>query len=76
MADSLADGAAADATLASVIEYPLAVSSTDFLDQTMAALESAEGAIPVIDRSTDTLAGWLSHQRVLTALYQSPAPAG
>jgi CIC family chloride channel protein len=67
--DALADGDHDDATVASVVEMPAAVTVTDRLDQTLDALETARGAIAVLDADGRNVVGWLTHQRVLLALH-------
>jgi CIC family chloride channel protein len=69
VADTLADGEHDLATVASVVELPTAVSVSDHLVDALVALESTPGAIPVLDDEHANLAGWLSHQRVLSVLH-------
>ncbi len=71
VADTLADGQHDHATIATVVEYPTPVRSTDHVDDSLDALESASGAVPVLDESHTNLVGWLSHQRVLVAVYDA-----
>ncbi len=76
VADTMADGDHDGADVASVVEWPDHATITDHVSDTLPALESATGAIPVIDPGTSALVGWLSHQRVLAALRSStPDPA-
>jgi CIC family chloride channel protein len=68
-ADALADGRHDAVTVASIIEQSQAVRGDSNLDASLDALESAAGtAIPVLDDSGRQVLGWLSHQRVLSAL--------
>jgi CIC family chloride channel protein len=58
----------------SVVELPETVTCTSTLDQTLNVLDaSLTAAIPVLDDDRTQLVGWLTHQRVLSALHQVPA---
>jgi CIC family chloride channel protein len=61
-------------TLASVVEYPTCVAADQSLDDTLDALATADGPIPVLDPDRSQLLGWLTHQQVLRAL--QPRRAG
>ena len=77
VADALADGDHDDATVATVVEMPAAVTVTDRLEHTLNALETARGAIAVLDATHHNVVGWLTHQQVLLALHpprSSPPP--
>jgi hypothetical protein len=52
----------------SIVEMIDAVGAEVRLSDALDALESARGAIPVLDPGRTTLVGWLTHQRVLSAL--------
>ncbi|HEY5456201.1 MAG TPA: chloride channel protein [Acidothermaceae bacterium] len=74
--DALADGDHDDATVATVVEMPAAVTVTDRLEQTLNALETAHSAIAVLDADHHNVVGWLTHQQVLLALHPTrPTPA-
>ncbi|HEY2174055.1 MAG TPA: chloride channel protein [Mycobacteriales bacterium] len=74
VADTLADGDHDTATVGSVVELPETVTCTSTLDQTLNVLDaSLTAAIPVLDDDRTQLVGWLTHQRVLSALHQVPA---
>jgi CIC family chloride channel protein len=59
-------------TLASVVEYPASVTADQPLDDTLDALATADGPIPVLDPDRTQLVGWLTHQQVLRALAPPP----
>ena len=71
VADTLADGDHDEALIATVVEYPTPVRASDLVDHTLDALESAQAAVPVLDDGHTRLIGWLSHQRVLLAVYSA-----
>jgi CIC family chloride channel protein len=56
-------------TVATVVEMPAAVTVSDRLEQTLVALETARGAVAVLDVDHHNVVGWLTHQRVLLALH-------
>jgi CIC family chloride channel protein len=69
VADALADGEHDHAVVASVIERPPSLQTTQTLDDALDALDSAGiTALPVLDPAGGNLVGWLTHQHVLTAL--------
>jgi CIC family chloride channel protein len=73
VADTVADGEHDTTTVGSVLEQVAAVRVGQRLDDTLPVLDtSTSAAIPVLDRSGDQLVGWLTHQRVLTALHSGP----
>jgi CIC family chloride channel protein len=78
VADILADGDHDAATLRTAIQQPVSVRADAPLDTTLDALErSATPALPVLDSEGGAVIGWLTHQRVLTALRRglpSPTP--
>lgn len=67
LADALADGEHDQAKIASLTEMPATVAESDLLENTLDALETAYGAVPVLDTARTHLVGWLTHQRVLAA---------
>ncbi len=71
VADALADGEHNDAQVRTVIEYRTPVRITDHVDDSLGALESAQAAVSVLDEGQTRLVGWLSHQRVLVAVYDA-----
>ncbi|WP_354531536.1 chloride channel protein [Nakamurella sp. UYEF19] len=74
-ADALADGRHDQAPVAGFVEQSPSVRADTTLDASLDALETAEGtAIPVLDESGRQVLGWLSHQRVLSALSTSRQP--
>lgn len=68
VADALSDGEHDNASVASIVELPDAVRTTDHLADALDALESTPGAIPDLGQDRANLVGWLSHQQVLMAL--------
>jgi CIC family chloride channel protein len=75
VADALADGEHDDASVASVLESSgTAVSVGDSLATTLPALDMSHSAIPVLDEAHRSVVGWLSHQRVLSAVTRHPEP--
>jgi CIC family chloride channel protein len=52
------------------------VTVTDRLEESLDALETARGAVAVLDSDHHHVVGWLTHQRVLLALHppRSAAP--
>ena len=76
-ADALADGRHDQAPVGDIVEQSPSVRADTTLDASLDALETAEGtAIPVLDESGRRVLGWLSHQRVLSALSTSRPPNG
>jgi CIC family chloride channel protein len=73
LADILAGPGHETDTVASIVEYPSAVTAADPLQHTLDVLATADGPVPVLDREHTQLVGWLSHQDVLRALNTSPA---
>jgi len=72
VADALADGEHDNTPVASIVELPQTVLLGDRLDETLDALDAARTAIPVLDREHANVVGWLTHQRVLSALHRLP----
>jgi CIC family chloride channel protein len=68
VAETLADGDHDQSSVLSIVEMIDAVGAEVRLSDALDALESARGAIPVLDPGRTTLVGWLTHQRVLSAL--------
>ena len=66
--DALAEGDDDQTTVAELCELPPSVQVSDRLDSTLAELETARGPVAVLDNDRQALVGWLTHQRVLTAL--------
>jgi CIC family chloride channel protein len=75
VADALAAPGHDRDTVASVVEYPPAVSEDDRLEHTLDALATADGPVPVLDPGRGELVGWLNHQHVLRALQAQPTNA-
>ena len=76
VADTLADGEHDTTTVGHVVELVTPVHVGQHLDATLPALDSsASAAIPVLDPTGANLVGWLTHQRVLSALRSSPGPS-
>jgi CIC family chloride channel protein len=73
VADTLAAPGHETDTVASIVEYPPAVTTTDPLQHSLDVLATADGPVPVLDRDHARLVGWLSHQDVLRALNTPPA---
>ncbi len=68
-AETLADGAHADATVRSITHLPAPVTAATDLSTALDALVSSEGAgLPVLDDDRAHLTGWITHQAVLHAL--------
>ena len=67
LADALSDGQHDAQPVGSLVENPDAVVADATLASTLDALETAYGAVPVLDPSRSHLVGWLTHQRVLAA---------
>lgn len=67
LADALADGEHDEAKIASLTEMPATVAESDLLENTLDVLETAHGAVPVLDAARTHLVDWLTHQRVLAA---------
>ena len=68
-ADALADGHHDLAPVTSIVERSRPVQVASTLEASMDDLDQAAGsAVPVLDDTGSTVLGWLSHQRVLTAL--------
>jgi chloride channel protein, CIC family len=64
-----ADGQHDQTTIDTVLERPHPVHTDTHLEDALDALESATGgAVPVLNRDDNSLVGWLTHQRVLSAL--------
>jgi CIC family chloride channel protein len=68
VAETLADGNHDESSVLLIVEMIDSVGSEMQLGDALDALESARGAIPVLDPERTTLVGWLTHQRVLSAL--------
>jgi CIC family chloride channel protein len=68
VADALADGTSDDQSIATLTELPDTVSVNDKLEHALDTLENAGEALPVLDADHANLVGWLTHQRVLTAV--------
>jgi CIC family chloride channel protein len=76
-ADALADGRHDRLPVGGFVEQAQTVRADTTLDAGLDALESAAGtAIPVLDESGRQVIGWLSHQRVLSALSAAGQPGG
>src|SRR5664280_1692273 len=75
VADALADGEHDNTPVASIVELPQTV-LLGRLDETLDALDAARTAIPVLDREHANVVGWLTHQRVLSALHRLPTSTG
>ena len=75
-AAALSDGCHDLVPVASIVEQSQPVRSISTLESSMDALDQASGsAVPVPDDAGTTVIGWLSHQRVLTALsWAAPHP--
>ena len=73
VADALAAGEHDDDAVASIVESPQTVVLSDRLNETLDALDAAHAAVPVLDREHANVVGWLTHQRVLSALHRPPA---
>lgn len=67
LAEALADGEHDNAAVATILESPTAVRSSDLVDDALDALETSYGAVPVLAADRSALVGWLTHQRVLAA---------
>jgi CIC family chloride channel protein len=67
LAEALADGEHDQALVASFTQTPVSVKQTDRLDSVLDALETNNGAAPVLDAHASQLVGWLTPQRVLAA---------
>ncbi len=68
-AEILADGDHDAAPVAVALRQPPAVRASDSLQDVLDALEGADGpAVPVLGEDGGAVVGWLTHQRVLSAL--------
>jgi CIC family chloride channel protein len=73
-AETLADGAHGDTTVAAIVHLPAPVAEGADLSAALDALVTSGGAgLPVLDAGHDRLVGWISHQAVLGALHRKPA---
>jgi CIC family chloride channel protein len=70
LAEALADGNHDSAPIATITENPQTVTQDDLLENTLNALETAYGAVPVLAPDSKAMLGWLTHQRVLVAQRQ------
>ena len=69
MAETLADGTHDTSSVEEVVERPDPVHTTQRLETALDALESTSAsAVPVLDPESKRVVGWLTSQRVLTAL--------
>ncbi|MGF7237589.1 MAG: chloride channel protein, partial [Frankia sp.] len=75
VAETIAHGTHDQTAIASITDLPTAVTADDRLDSTLVVLDTATGAVPVLDREHANLVGWLTPQRVLTALHPPSVPA-
>ena len=76
-ADVLSDGQHDLVVAGGIVEQSQSVRAGTSLEASLDALDTAAGtAIPVLDESGRRVLGWLSHQRVLTALSAARPPAG
>jgi CIC family chloride channel protein len=73
-ADALADGDHDDTDVAALAQLPPSVNLDHRLEQTLDALDAADSAVPVLDPASNSIVGWLTHQRVLAAQRQ-PRPS-
>lgn len=69
IADALADGHHDTTRVDSVVERTPTVSVDDLLEVTLPVLDEARTAVPVLDAEQAMIVGWLTHQRVLSALH-------
>jgi CIC family chloride channel protein len=82
VAETIADGTHDQTPISSVIDLPCAVTVDHRLEQTLDILDTAAAAVPVLDSERANLVGWLTPQRVLTALHPAratpplPSPVG
>ncbi len=72
--DALTEGDNDQTPVGKLCELPPTVCIHDRLDKTLAELETARGPVAVLDNDQKALVGWLTHQRVLTALLNEPDP--
>jgi chloride channel protein, CIC family len=75
VAETIADGHHDDTRVAAIIDFATAVTATSHLDDTLDTLDAAGGPVPVLDAARANLVGWLTPQRVLTALHQPASRA-
>ena len=69
VAETLADGTHDTSSVEEVVERPDPVHTTQRLETALDALESTSAsAVPVLDPESKRVVGWLTSQRVLTAL--------
>jgi CIC family chloride channel protein len=70
MAATLADGAHDTTTVAAITHLPSTVTTDTDLSDALDRLVGAGGAgLPVLDAARTALAGWITHQSVLTSLH-------
>jgi CIC family chloride channel protein len=70
IADALAEGDHDATGVEAVAEQTETVGVGDLLETTLPALDAARTAVPVLDPTRTAIVGWLTHQRVLSALHQ------
>ena len=68
IAEALADGQHDDTPVSALLEYPPTVLETDQLEPALTVLDSTDTPLPVLDQDGHRVVGWLTHQRILTAL--------
>lgn len=71
VAEALDDDEDPPATIADLTELPAAITADETLSDTLHQLIDSPGTgLPVLDADRATLAGWITHQSVLTALHR------
>lgn len=71
VAEALDDDEEPPETIADLTELPAAITAEETLSDTLHQLINAPGTgLPVLDTDRTTLAGWITHQSVLTALHR------
>ncbi|GAB2751988.1 chloride channel protein [Kitasatospora kifunensis] len=74
-AETLADGEHDDAPIGALTHRPALITGETELADVLAVLIQGEGTgLPVLDATHTRLAGWLTHQSVLTALHRTHPP--